>query len=384
MALTVSQEPQLFTPAYNDQLFTALSTQIAQTDFKYIVTIQINSGTIYTYNFLQRPDGYLVFNAKEMVSNYIIRSYFNPTNTAVLKAGDKSCFVHVVIKEYYTGSVQSTTNIDYVAWDACLTDDDFRDYVYTDYCVSGTDVLLLSPNATEFLFPDDRVTTNTDLWIHFFRNNCTDVVQRVYNTSNTLIGTSSASIPTTDGLIYYFNIGVPALAFAALVGYRVEFDILNGASVKFSGEYTVTEICTKHIQYIVYYLKRNGNIGYFHFELVSEEGLTKATNQVRLNPQVLTSGVYGSNAWDREQNTVSTQTPKSITLNTNFITESQSESLAELFDSPIIWVKNPSGAYKAISVKDTSYTYKKHENQTLFNYTINCEYSVRETRQRGL
>jgi len=60
MALTVYQQPESFTPAYNDQIFTAKSNQIAIADFKYIVTIVVNGDTANTYteDILQRPDGY--------------------------------------------------------------------------------------------------------------------------------------------------------------------------------------------------------------------------------------------------------------------------------------------------------------------------------------
>ena len=80
MALVVSQQPQAYTPAYNSQVFTALSDQIAVADFKYIVTVQVNGGSIYTENILQRPDGYVVYDPIEIVKNYITRDYVDPTS----------------------------------------------------------------------------------------------------------------------------------------------------------------------------------------------------------------------------------------------------------------------------------------------------------------
>ena len=101
MALTVSKTPQLYTPAYNAQTFRALSDQIAVTDFKYIVTVQVNGGTIKTYPVLQRPDGYLIFDPIEEVKNYITRDYFNPklylSGSYALATG-KAATVQVKIK----------------------------------------------------------------------------------------------------------------------------------------------------------------------------------------------------------------------------------------------------------------------------------------------
>lgn len=166
MALTVSQTPQLYTPAYNEQTFVALSNQIAVSDFYYLVQFQIGSSIIYTKKILQRPDGYCVFDAIEVVKNYIKHS-FNPTVTGVTYATDSAVGVTVYIKEFYSGAVQSTYTYNYVAWNACLDADTFSAYDYRDY-VSNTGVIkLLSPNATEYLVPNGKVNIKADNWLHF-------------------------------------------------------------------------------------------------------------------------------------------------------------------------------------------------------------------------
>lgn len=71
MALTVSQTPQIYTPAYNEQIFSCISNQIAVSDFYYLVQFQVGASIIYTKKILQRPDGYCVFDAIEVVKNYI-------------------------------------------------------------------------------------------------------------------------------------------------------------------------------------------------------------------------------------------------------------------------------------------------------------------------
>ena len=77
MAITAYQKPQALSPAYNNQIFTALSNQIAVADFKYVVTVTIN-GVANVKEYLQRPDGWLVVDVKEWVQNFI-EHYFNPS-----------------------------------------------------------------------------------------------------------------------------------------------------------------------------------------------------------------------------------------------------------------------------------------------------------------
>ena len=135
MALTVYKKPEVLTPGYNSQIFTALSNQIAIADFKYIVSVSINSGTPLVKDYLQRPDGWLVVDVKEWVQNFI-EHYFNPAIALTYPieiATNKSVNVSVTIDEYYSGVVHGTSTYDYMAFDGCLTDKQFRNYNFNDY-----------------------------------------------------------------------------------------------------------------------------------------------------------------------------------------------------------------------------------------------------------
>jgi len=388
MALIQYQIPQAYTPAYNDQTFLFKSNQIALPDFKYIVTVQVNGGTIFTENILQRPDGYLVYDPIEIVKNYITRDYFNPTNSLCKYAEGKSCTVEVKIKEYYTGSIHATTTINYIAFDACLTDEDFRNYNYLNYVSSASNIKLLSNVVKEFNEPENIADVKNDIWIHFFRNSTTDIVLKVYNELAVLQGTITLTIPTTNQLIYYANIGYKTLlanGYTPLNGWTVGVEIKNGATVYYSTSYTFTDLHTKYEKFTIQYLKRNGNIQRFNFEMINSVTVTKKNNTVRLNPKRIIGGLtYGSNVWESETKTVSTQTAKQITLNTNWITASQIEALEELWDSPVSWIVDENQNYKSFTLTDSSLPIPKGFGDPLLSMKITCEYDVKETRQRGI
>ena len=122
-------------------------------------------------------------------------------------------------------------------------------------------------------------------------------------------------------------------------------------------------------------------------KIISSKNITKEVNSVRLNKDKVTVSApfnkYGSNIWEREKNITSTQTKKEIVLNTNWITEKQSKSLTDLFDSPLIWIYE-NNKYIPLSIKDTAYSIKTKKVDKLFNYSITCEYDNLETRQRGI
>jgi len=384
MALTVSQTPQIYTPAYNEQIFVALSNQIAISDFYYLVQFQVGGSIIYTKKILQRPDGYCVFDAIEVVKNYIKHS-FNPTVTGITYATDSAVAVTVYIKEFYSGAVQSTYTYNYVAWNACLDADTFSTYSYLDYVTNGGEIKLLSPIRDEYLIPNKVIDIKADNWLHFFKDDFTYIDFVLYRSSGTIKGSLTKTIPT-GAYIHYINTGAKLWD-----GSGVTVNPTDTLEINFEGDtggmstsFTFTDVCSKSVQYNVYYYKRNGGIGFKTFELVSQETMTKKTNTVRMNTKTLSGGIYSAPTYKREKNTVSTVSQKSITLNTNWITEQQAIQLNELFDSPMVWLQLETGDYKPITITDNSYKFSKHVNDKLFNYSITADYDNTETRQRGI
>lgn len=389
MALTVSQTPQLYTPAYNEQIFTALSDQIAVTDFKYIVTVQVNGDTVETYNILQRPDGYMVFDAQEWVKNYIDRSYFNPklyiSGSYGLATG-KAAEVEVIITEYYTGATHASSTYNYTVWDACLKKEDFNTFNYTSYVINGTAIIPLS--TTPNVYPYINIESG-DYFMHFFRNNATSVVLTTKDSGGLVIDVATIALNTGNDLIHYIDCGYNSLVAlgitAPVAGDTVTVDIKNGGTVLYTETIPFADTCTNYKNYGLFYLTREGKIDYMDLEMISIKNVDKQTNSVRLNPSKLTSGVYGSNIWDAELYNVSTQTTKQITLNGNWITPAQAAQLEDAFDSPIALLKDyTANRYLAVRVNTPNYNIATRYVDPLIPFTIACEYSVQETRQRGL
>lgn len=397
MALTLHQEPQELTPAYNDQIFTALSDQIAVSDFKYIVTVIVNGDTANTYteDILPRPDGWLVFNAKQWVKNYI-EHYFE-FNLVVLSypiniATNKTVTVEVKIKEYYTAAIQSTDTTTYEAFDACLEDNDFRNYDFSDYIFGGTTGLYFLSKDINTILPDSRVALTQPIFLHFINNPSTPVDSIVIDLrrgGSTIDSVSIASLPTPvnnyDVLQLFVGTQIFSVATPA-VGDTVRVDFKDsGAATLLRWSYIVEDICTKYTDYVIYYLDRDGNILSFHFEMKSKKNHTKKINSVALNKNTLntTTGAYGSTTYDREEHIVSTVTESTIELNTNWLTQLQIEQLKDLFDSPIVYIWD----YNTLrSCKVTNPNFEEYQinNEPLNVLNITVDLGITETRQRGI
>jgi len=379
MAITIHAQPQAITPAYNDSWVLAYSNQYSQTGFKYIIEVTINGKTIRR-DIAPRTDGGVLFNVKEIAANFIERNFdFDSVGSYALSNNYVSA--SIVIKEYYSNAVQATSTISKTFTDSCYTNDYFKnDYDYTT--VFATDLANL-------FNVDSRVTLDTDVWFKtpsYYGDNTYLLDNISVELNGTLVGTISL---TSRNMI---NLGVRMVndlsSIPVQVGDNVliEFNSNEPTTVNTTG-YVVTSLCSKYPNKRVYFYDRAGQIKYFNFDLTSTQNITKSTNSVRLGRNKVTTGSplnsYGYNNWDRESHIVSTETTKQITLNSNWITETQSINLVDLFDSPLVWLYEDS-TYKPVTIKDTNYSIKTHKVEKLFNHTIVCEYSETETRQRGI
>jgi hypothetical protein len=393
MALTVYQQPQTLTPAYNDQIFTALSTQIAVSDFKYIVTVVVNGDTANTYteDILQRPDGYLVFNAKQWVQNYI-EHYFEYANVVLANpinlATGKNVTVDVEIKEYYTGAVQSTTPINYDAFDACLTDAQFRAYDSADYTFGGTSGKYFLSKTVDTITPDIRIALNQLMFIHFIPAPCDNIIITLRRAGTAIDTVSIASFPTPVNTYDIYQLTLSSIIFTgatAQVGDVIRVDFLDSAVSLLRYSITLTEICTKYQDYVIYYLDRDGNILSFHFEQKSKKNFSKKVNTVSLNKDTLntTTGAYESTSYDREDNVVSTAIESTMDLNTYWLDQTQIAQLKDLFDSPIVYIWDYS-TLRSCKVTNTSFEEFQQNNEPLISLAITIDLGITETRQRGI
>ena len=394
MALTLKQVPQDIMPAYNKQYITAISNQIAIADFKYIVTVEVNgSGQIYTENILQRPDGYLVFNAEQWVKNYI-EHYFNPTlslATPIEVATNKLVSVDIFIKEYYSGTIHTAQQerVRYAAFDGCLNDKTFAAYNYNDYLFNQTaGKLFLSKNITT-ITPDNRLMLGQDFYLHFIQNPTTlvdNISVDLRRGASTIDNVNIAALPSAGNLNLYvmrlnstmFTIATPQIGDVI----RTSFNSAAGNIVRYS--ITLKELCTKYKDYVLYYLDRDGNILFFHFEKLSKTNFNKKVNSVTLQKDFLNASFnYTSNSYDREVHNISTMIDSTISLNTDWITETQSTQLNDLFSSPIVYLWDGT-EYRPVTITTNSYEEYKLDNESLFNYSVTCTFDTMETRQRGI
>lgn len=144
MAVTINNTPQAFTPSDNPVWFTFSSDQTAETNFSFLVEVYINDTLVA--NELIFPDSGINgrFNAQSYASN--------ACNSPQVVDGiliDALNYAQVKIKviERYGDPIADgadATSANIYVFKARLSDDDFVDYLYTDYALPGASVDYLS------------------------------------------------------------------------------------------------------------------------------------------------------------------------------------------------------------------------------------------------
>ena len=404
MAITISQNPQAWTPAYNDQYITALSDEIAQPNFKYLVEVSIDydlNGTptniTYSYQFLPRPDGYLVFNAKEIVKNYI-QHFIKPLDYDILECVNSRVEVGVTVIEDWTGVVTpDTETINYNAWNASLTENQMYSFSVGDYISNNLFIRVHSVATSGLLsYPFENQTFKSDVFLQFVKpSTLTSINYKLIDTNGVdILNDVDLTGSMTNGKIYQINIS-PQLAEdtwgGVTVGMFIQVDFYNVTlDSLYTYTYEIKELCTKHDVNRIYYLNRRGGISSFPFEMLSTQSIDAITNEVRLGSKKIVSGEYVSLPYQHENLVVNTQETYMKSLQTNWLTTQQMIYLEELFSSPLKWLVNEEDVYGSlynyvpITMINKPYLLNKHENEKLFNYGIDVKFSTQETRQRAI
>lgn len=419
MAITIVSTPYEHTPGYNEQWHVASGTNVAQTNFKYVVRTIIDGETT-TQKFSPRPDNNLLyFNPQRIVESYLRNDYQfdidepTPATNSIKK-------VIIAIDEEYGSPVSGFTGSsgDYYVWNAAYNAHDFSAYVFTQ----GTKVKELS------LTPANGIYTNSDTihfdqkyllksWhaqfaaatfagspIYYLRLYCYDsagsLIQSclIYNTYY-IIGITTEDWITTVNLSPYGlnlietnnpgNISSkfdPLLDIVPNTTARMLYQWEDAANAVFSnvGEILIDDFCSNYDRYVVHFLNRLGNYDSFTFNLVSVDESKKEVKEYRNSPYYLNTSnklVYVNSKGDRQN--YSTVITNKITLNSDWVNDATYAWLKDLFMSPSIKLEDASGNLYAVTCTMKDYKKRKVVNDKIFNVTVELEFDYQDIRQRG-
>lgn len=401
MAVTVTQQPEEYTPVYNNQIFVASSTQTAQPNFVYTVLVtDLISTEFKTYQIPQRPDGYMIFDASAFAKSYYTDHNYIPINEYGWQQANGVRKIRVNIGETYGTTPVYTpgTDIDYITWNAKVNWLDWPAYEPDDYryfSATGTNLVFLTPSFNEYTYedrsnyfyaltsqPGDVLQINIDTYAADGSSISQTVIPNPYEGSSTY----------TDKYIC-IDVGHKGLTNIASGDVTGTYPILSDQVAY----YTVTERCitgnppaseltlvrrydimreAKHDVYTVHYLSQTGAFETIHFSKRSDNDVIVDKTIAGQIPYVFNAGTYTYSRSSAVTKVISAERTERLRLNTDWLTQEQTESYSEIIDSPVVYLDlGSTDDYPQLRVVTNSYRINKRWNERLWQISIDFEYS---------
>jgi hypothetical protein len=405
MGVTIIAAPQDITPAYNDIIFIAGSTNTAQLNHKFVadlyiggVVIRLTATKDVTYN-----TG--VFNIGRVVESYVSSDISKSTyefqqnlNSYIpfyIKFGEQYGAVPVV----YPDGITSST---YQAWNGIFDFLPFQSYTYTPYVLqSGCVKQLLTNKPTTVDIRDSE-----DAWLYAISASSGVVYDariRTYDSAGTIIQTVKVNNPyqalsSTNDRYFRFGCGTSNLnsiassgitsgsqpiITASVYSYDVTFETYSGTLVSTPQVFTVNNQCTKNDTFRFHFLNKLGGFDSFTFIRGSKKNVSIKRTSYSRNPNRSLSGTsYGYSKSDRGGTQLDTILKDNIKVLSDWINEDTSIWLEELITSPEVYLDDLTHGLVAVNILNSNYEIKQTAQDKLFNLEIEFEYAYERFRQR--
>jgi len=375
VALSITQQPNAYQPAYNDTNFVITESSGAiytKDNFKFIGDVKINSASIAKLKtpiyFGSTNKG--VFNIGRILENYV--SYdFNLNDTSA--SGCTNSIKDYSVEFGYefstspTGTITEYLNLTSATgsvWNASLNPIDLVSYS-GQYTMNG---------SGKFLTPlRSKTISRTQK----------DFLYAIRNTATSAVVTYSDSTTQTIALPTFQVVRIPCGSQLTIPAGATYYDIvLKNGGTTLSETYRITlfDECSKYDTTDLFFLNSLGGFDSFRFNKVRRDTYDTQRKTYLANPYTLgaTYAYETSSFKSKNYDTISTHRVK---LFSNWITEAQSEWLKDLIDSPVVYMYDGT-TLVAVNIETSNYEVKKHVQDKVFNLEIDVVYSFDSKRQR--
>jgi hypothetical protein len=374
VALSITQQPNEYAPAYNDTNFVITESSggiYTKDNFKFIAEVKQSTTSLAK---LKAPIYYGstnkgVFNIGRILENYV--SYDWNFNDSAASGCTNSIMDYKVEFGYEysasaTGSVTEYTNLTSATgsvWNAALNPIDLVNYA-GQYTMDG-DGLFLTPIRSKTIH-----RTQKD-WLYAIRNTATTALVTYSDAS-----TQTINLPSTK------VVRIPSGSQLTIPSGATYYDIqLKLGATVLSETYRVNLIdeCSKYDTTDLFFLNSLGGFDSFRFNRVRRDNYDIQRKQFKSNPYTL-GATYGYTTSSFKQKTYDTNMTHKVKMFSNWITEAESEWLLDLFTSPVVYAYD--GTLVAVNIDATTYEVKKHIQDNAFFIELDMSYSFESKRQR--
>lgn len=402
MALTIYNTPNQYAPVYNQMIYTLSSTNYNQSNFRYIADIYVNGSTEYTRLEVGKnpTNNYGTFDVSGIIQNYLTRDLNDNTNT-FNQCGNSIASYIVKFGEQYgassgiTNYANLTTSSGY-CFNGVFDPLDFINYNYSKYVTANTNTIWLSdcpkiytrigeklnlgfmtkPNEAYYL----EIKTYT---ISGLQNTVT-----IYNPYQAATTKEDRSINVNVSYDYLTSLvtgdlttGTAPFINISTIYYTVQMTQDNGDPVTEARKIYIDEYCSKYSPIRFKFMNNYGKYDYYTFTGAKTKSTNIKRNTYKSNPNQWSGTNYNYSRTSRGLSQYETVLDDTITINSDWITEAESEWLEQLVTSPDVYIYEGSNLV-SVNITNANYETKYEASQQLFNLVISFTYSQNRKRQR--
>jgi hypothetical protein len=371
MAITINTEPNDISPVYSDISYVVTSTNYAQSNFKFVAVVKNASGTIIAK--LKAPIFHgttdkAVFNLSRILQNYVTYDFTHNLGT-MTKCLNSYIGYSVEFGEEYGGTeyLNLTSDTGKYAWNG----------LFDLYGSETADTYKINvPSSTpKFLtrVRTRRVTTSQYDYLHFLLLGF-DATPKIiaYNAAGTAIATSQIKLPwtasTSDLSQFMVRFGCGPVQLNALTSgeldsgtagnviptntayYTIQIQTGAGSAGSEVYRFDVVEECSKYTTQYLYFLNPLGGFESVRCSMASKDKYNINRKQFKRNNYTLSGNTYAYDTSKHGITNYAVEKTKEVTLNTNWLTETEFEWLQDLIASPVVFLGNI-----PVNIVETSY-----------------------------
>lgn len=392
MAVTITQSPQTVTPSDNPVVWVFNSDQSAQTNFSFLIEVYVNGAVTPRSRhtiFPEYNEDTAHFDAEaEKITNVICSNPLPNLSAFSADAGNDATIYIKVIEVYGDPATQhaSATSSTVTVFKSSLSDDNFNDYVYTDYVFSPS---VTSKKFLTFFPRTERLevaTTEDHLFLMIAPFSVTLHVARIRLKSSTgsTIATDYINLSTGNFVLFdasprsvIDNSAITLANFQAASYYEVT--VLNALGT-LSGETLTINLndCNNYETKRLHFLNSLGGIDAFSFTKGNEKSrdITRFGMEKQLG-QFDDSGNYVFNTNQGREIDYMTQSAGKLRITSDLINQGVQNWLAdELYESPFILMEINAGEdLKRVKITNTSTVYKKNSQGNVMQEVVDLNTS---------
>lgn len=403
MSLTIYNTPKEFAPAYNQMIYTLSSTLSGNDNFRYVADIYVNGAATYTrLSVAPNPtNNYGVFDISGILSNYLSSDITDSSGTFMKCPNSILSYEVQFGYEFGTTTINTYANITNnfgVAFNGAF--DMLTNYVKNEHVLFNT--------STKFLTDCPNIITrvgeklNIGWMVGAVSQKYLQI--KVYTSTGTLQKTVRLQSPYDAAITSEksLNANVSYDYLNTLVTGDLQFGtapIFNASSsyytiqMMFSDDgtaftpvseekrITIEELCTKYSPIRFKFLNNYGKYDYYTFSGAKTKNTEIKRTTYKSQPNQWSGTNYTYSNSSRGMVQYETTLNDTITINSDWISESESEWLEQLVTSPDVYIYENSELV-SINITNSNYQTKYVASEQLFNLSVSFNYSFNRIRQR--